>query len=49
MTENLKKLCGLCGISGREQTVADEIERQISPYCSCRRDNLGNLIAQKQE
>ncbi len=48
MTENLKKLCGLCGISGREQTVADEIERQISPYCSCRRDNLGNLIAQKQ-
>lgn len=48
MTENLKRLCEINGISGRETAVADEIERQISPYCTCRRDNLGNLIAFKQ-
>lgn len=48
MIELLKQLCLLNGISGREQSVADTIEQLISPYCSCYRDNLGNLIAEKK-
>ena len=48
MLENLERLCHLNGISGREKAVADEIERQISGYCECRRDNLGNLIAEQR-
>lgn len=48
MIENLKKLCSLNGISGRERKVTDEIERQIAGFCSCRRDSLGNLIAEKK-
>lgn len=48
MIENLKTLCEIDGISGREDAVAEEIQRQISPYCDCYRDPLGNLIAKKQ-
>lgn len=48
MFENLKKLCELDGISGREDAVREEILRQIAPYCDCRVDNLGNVIAFKK-
>ncbi len=48
MLKNLERLCAINGISGREAAVADEIERQIAGYCDCRRDNLGNLIAEKR-
>ncbi len=48
MLKNLAHLSSINGISGREQAVAAEIERQIAGYCSCRRDNLGNLIAEKK-
>ena len=48
LLENLERLCSFNGISGRENAVADEIERQITGYCTCYRDNLGNIIAEKQ-
>ena len=48
MLENLKKLCSLDGISGREDAVQEEILRQIAPHCEFKIDNLGNVIAFKR-
>lgn len=48
MLNNLRRLCAINGISGRENLIADEIERQIADYCTCRRDALGSLIAEKK-
>lgn len=53
MTENyllygielLKKLCLEFGPSGCEETVADEIERQLLGVASLTRDRVGNLYA----
>lgn len=45
----LQRLCELQGISGREQQVADEIRREISPYATrVQTDALGNIIAFKK-
>ena len=46
MFENIKKLCELNGISGREYNVANEIAEQIKDIADdCRIDNLGSVIA----
>lgn len=44
----LETLCNLCGGSGREEDVRAYILSQIEPYCTCRVDALGNIIAEKQ-
>lgn len=45
----LKELMAVRGVSGREQKVADAIEKMISPYVDkIRRDALGNLICFKK-
>lgn len=46
--KTLEKLCGLPGVSGDEEAVRREILREISPYCQCATDALGNLIAVKK-
>ncbi len=49
MFDNIKKLCELNGISGREYNVANEIVAQIKDIANeCRIDNLGNVIAFKK-
>lgn len=49
MFNNLKKLCELNGISGRETLVANEIMNQIKDIAtSAHIDNLGNVIAFKK-
>lgn len=48
LIENIKKLCGISGISGDEGLVADEIISQIKGYCTIERDRLGNIIAFKK-
>lgn len=46
--ELLERLCGLNGISGREDRVRDVILAEIRPYCSrVTIDPLGNIIAEK--
>lgn len=44
----LEQLCSLLGGPGREEMVRAYILEQITPYCSCRVDALGNIIAEKQ-
>lgn len=44
----LETLCNLCGGSGREENLRKYILSQIEPYCTCRVDALGNIIAEKQ-
>ncbi|MCL2580668.1 MAG: M42 family metallopeptidase [Oscillospiraceae bacterium] len=49
LIENIKRLSGLPGVSGREEAVRDEIFAQIRDHCeSCEVDPLGNLIAFKK-
>lgn len=48
MTELLKSLCSLDGISGDESVVSDFIISQIKDYCEYKTDNLGNIIAFKK-
>ena len=46
--ENLEKLCSLCGVSGWEDPVREEILRQLKGTCDVRVDALGNVIAHKK-
>lgn len=49
MFDNIKKLCEINGISGREDRVAEEILAQAKPYADdLYRDNLGSVIAFKK-
>lgn len=49
LEKNIKKLCEISGISGRETLVANEIVKQIKPIAdSYHIDNLGNVIAFKK-
>lgn len=48
MTELLKNLCNLDGISGDEGTIRDFIISEIKDYCEYKIDNLGNIIAFKK-
>lgn len=48
MLELIEKLSLLCGASGDEGEVAGQIIDEIKPYCDCRMDNLGNIIAFKK-
>lgn len=49
MFKNIKKLCELNGISGREHVVANEIVSQIKEFANeVKIDNLGNVIAFKK-
>lgn len=49
MFNNIKTLCELNGISGRENIVAQEIINQIEKICTkCYIDALGNVIAFKK-
>lgn len=48
MLNNLKRLCSINGISGREGLVREEIIRQISSECSYEIDPLGNILAFKK-
>lgn len=45
MNTLLKELCMIKGISGREKSVREYILGEIFPYCECRVDPLGNIIA----
>ncbi len=45
----LKRLTGLCGVSGNEDEVREFIESEIKPYCDeIFTDKIGNLIAFKK-
>lgn len=47
--KNIKTLCELDGISGRENEVREEILKQITPICDeVSVDNMGNVIAFKK-
>lgn len=49
MTELLKQLSALDGVSGYEAEVRDAIRKQIAPHCDAlRTDPVGNLIAFKK-
>jgi len=48
MTEMLKKLCSLYGVSGREEAVREYIISKISSDCEYSVDNLGNLLVLKK-
>ncbi len=47
-TELLEKLCGLNGTSGDEKSVREFILSEISDFCDCTVDPLGNIIARKK-
>lgn len=47
-TELLEKLCGLNGTSGDEKSVREFILSEISDFCDCIVDPLGNIIARKK-
>ena len=46
--ENFEKLCGLCGTSGREDSVRDYIINEIKGFADVRVDAMGNIIAEKK-
>lgn len=48
MIKHLKELCAISGASGNEADVAAYIYEHIAPYCECRADVTGNLIAFKK-
>lgn len=49
MIETLKTLCGLSGVSSREDQVRDYIRKRVEPCAdSVRMDSLGNLIVFKR-
>lgn len=48
ISELLKKLCLVNGVSGNESRVRDFILSEISGYCEYRVDPLGNVIAEKK-
>lgn len=48
MTDILRKLCLVNGISGRENEVREMILSEIEPYAQCTVDSMGNIIAFKK-
>ena len=46
--ENLERLCGLCGTSGREDSVREYIINEIKGFVDVRVDAMGNIIAEKK-
>lgn len=48
MTELLKRLCGLDGVSGCEDAVREFIINEIKDYCEYHTDKMGNIIAFKR-
>ncbi len=49
ITDNIKLLSNLHGVSGYEQTVADEVKKIFSQYCDeCSIDAMGNVIGVKK-
>ncbi|MEM1485145.1 M42 family peptidase [Oscillospiraceae bacterium PP1C4] len=46
--ENIKKLCGIPGVSGCEEQVRYEILNQIEGHCIYKIDALGNILAFKK-
>lgn len=48
MTELIKNLCSLNGVSGEEGAVRDFIISQIDGFCDWRTDRLGNIIVFKK-
>lgn len=48
LTENIKNLCYLRGISGREEAVREYIIEQIKDYAEYTVDPLGNLLVRKK-
>lgn len=48
MTELLKTLCELDGISGDEGSIREFIISEIKDFCEYKTDNLGNIIAFKK-
>lgn len=44
MYEQLRRLCGAPGVSGRESPVADIIKEEIGSAAECRTDSMGNLL-----
>ena len=48
MIELIRKLALLDGASGGEDDVRKFILDEISPYCACKTDPLGNVIAEKK-
>ncbi len=48
MTELIKELCGVSGISGREDSVRELILNKISDRCETKVDAMGNIIAYKK-
>lgn len=48
MTDTLKELCSLYGVSGREDSVREYIVSQLSPDCEYSVDNPGNLLVFKK-
>ena len=49
LTDTLKALCALPGVSSQEDAVRDYIRAEIAPYAeSLRVDTMGNLIAKKR-
>lgn len=44
LTDTLRELCGLAGVSGREGPVRDYIRARAEAFGDCRTDALGNLI-----
>ncbi len=48
MVDLIKKLALLDGTSGGEDAVREFILGEISPYCTCKTDPLGNIIAEKK-
>ena len=48
MVDLIKKLALLDGTSGGEDAIREFILGEISPYCTCKTDPLGNIIAEKK-
>lgn len=48
MLKYLEKLCSFASPSGGEKEIIKYISNEISPYCECSVDALGNLIAFKK-
>lgn len=49
ITDNIKLLSNLHGVSGYEQSVAEEVKKLFAPYChQCTVDAMGNVIGIKK-
>ena len=48
MLKNFKEFCQINSPSGFETNIRERILEEISPYCECRVDKSGNIIAYKK-